>query len=60
MEARDAVKQPMIETAGHPVIQPQVSVVSGLRPPGVRCIHDLQATEGPRGEEEAMNGPVFV
>lgn len=33
---------------------------SGLRPPGVICIHDLQATEGPRGEEEAMNGPVFV
>ena len=34
MEARGAIKQPMIETTGHPVIQSQVSVVSGLRPPG--------------------------
>ena len=34
MEARDAIKQPMIETTGHPVIQSQGSVVSGLRPPG--------------------------
>ena len=62
MEARDAIKQPMIETTGHPVIQSQGSVVSGLRPPG-----DVRSWPpghwGPTwwgGSNEGPSRPVFV